>query len=106
MEVQPVVEARVDEVDEVAGRDGHLLLVDLAADLAHGGVEDGDRVRHWCCWKEGGEGLCSGRDGGSSREGGDGDGDGVSEGSGAKGGASQSAAGILAAALAGAGAAP
>ena len=41
-----VVEAGVGEIDEVASGDGHLVEVDLALDLTHGGVESRDWVRH------------------------------------------------------------
>ena len=46
VEVQPVVEAGVGKVDEVAHSDGHLLEVELALDLAHRRVEGDNRVGH------------------------------------------------------------
>ena len=48
MEVQAIVEARLGEVDEVGGGDGHLVEEDLTFDVAHGRGKRCNRVGHGC----------------------------------------------------------
>src|SRR5512138_925832 len=47
VEVQPVIEAALGQLHEVARRDGHLVLKDLGGERAEGGLERRGRIRHW-----------------------------------------------------------
>ena len=46
VEVQPIVETAVGQIDEIGCGDRHLLEVDLTLDHSKRGVESGDRVGH------------------------------------------------------------